>query len=110
MAGLSTVLHRQGTLLKFISWMDNVSFLMMKDSLPREAQSFLDTWDIGHTWLGSFTYSHNSLLSLSKAKQVNRCGNDGSERLSAMDSAAAGLLHSKRGNLSDGLHLHVTEL
>lgn len=57
MAGLSTVLHRQGTLLKFISWVENVSFLMMKDSLPREAQSFPGTWDIGHTWLGSFTYS-----------------------------------------------------
>ena len=79
--------------------MENVSFLMMKDSLPREAQSFPGIRDTGHIWLGSFTYLHNSSLNLSKAKQVNRCWNDRSERLRAMGSAAAGLLHSKRGNI-----------
>lgn len=68
------------------------------------------SWYLGYrTHLAGFIHLF-SLLSLSKAKQVNRCWNDRSERLSDMDSAAAGLLHSKRENISDRLHLHVTEL
>lgn len=111
MAGLSIILHRRGTLLEFIPWV--VPSLMMKDSLGRVRGGAHSSCYLGYgTYLAGFIHLliHTTLTELPHRPASWQVLEWQILKTMCPDSAAAGLLHSQRGNIRYRLYLHVIEL